>query len=311
MVPFLGKVPILEENTCVKKHWFSILYALCLISFTLYVLLDTFVITRTYQAVATEAPALVAPTATPVPVLQTERAYSDGNISITISEYREHDTTIYVADVILASPSALQTALAENAYGRNITEKTSSMAAEHDALLAINGDYYGSRERGYVLRNGVLYRATAARAQEDLVIWQDGSFSIIQEDEVSAESLLNQGAQQVFSFGPALVVDGQVAVTEADEVGKAMSSNPRTAIAIVDELHYLLVVSDGRTSASEGLSLRELADFLSALGATTAYNLDGGGSSTMVFAGNIINTPTTNGKRVSERSVSDIVFIGY
>ena len=45
------------------------------------------------------------------------------------------------------------------------------------------------------------------------------------------------------------------------------------------------------------------------LGAKTAYNLDGGGSSTMVFQGDVINRPTTNGKKISERSVSDIVCI--
>ena len=88
-----------------------------------------------------------------------------------------------------------------------------------------------------------------------------------------------------------------------------MASNPRTAIGVVDELHYLFVVSDGRTKTSEGLSLRELAEVLQELGAKTAYNLDGGGSSTMVFQGQVVNNPTTNGKRITERSVSDIVCI--
>ena len=89
-----------------------------------------------------------------------------------------------------------------------------------------------------------------------------------------------------------------------------MAKNPRTAIAMVDELHYLLVVSDGRTRESEGLSLYEFAEFLKARGAVTAYNLDGGGSSTMVFCGKVVNQPTTNGKSIRERSVSDIVYIG-
>ena len=47
------------------------------------------------------------------------------------------------------------------------------------------------------------------------------------------------------------------------------------------------------------------------LGVKTAYNLDGGGSSTMYFNGEVINTPTTDGRSVKERSVSDIVYIGY
>ena len=101
-----------------------------------------------------------------------------------------------------------------------------------------------------------------------------------------------------------------MAVSAADEVGKAMASNPRTAVGIIDDLHYVFVVSDGRTSESEGLSLKELAEFMQKLGVTTAYNLDGGGSSTMWFGGKVINNPTTSGS-IKERKVSDIVYIGY
>ena len=90
-----------------------------------------------------------------------------------------------------------------------------------------------------------------------------------------------------------------------------MSSNPRTAIGIIDENHYIIVVSDGRTNESEGLTLYQLAEVMQQYGATTAYNLDGGGSSTLYFNGQVINNPTTNGNTISERAVSDIVYIGY
>ncbi|WP_330390340.1 phosphodiester glycosidase family protein [Blautia sp. Marseille-P3201T] len=73
----------------------------------------------------------------------------------------------------------------------------------------------------------------------------------------------------------------------------------------------MFVVSDGRTEESEGLSLLELAEFMDTLGVETAYNLDGGGSSTMYFNGEVINKPTTSGRNIKERSVSDIVYIGY
>jgi len=49
---------------------------------------------------------------------------------------------------------------------------------------------------------------------------------------------------------------------------------------------------------------------MKSLGAKTAYNLDGGGSSTMVFQGSLINKPTTSGRDIRERKVSDIVYIG-
>ena len=108
--------------------------------------------------------------------------------------------------------------------------------------------------------------------------------------------------------------NGKISVDSDDEVGRAMASNPRTAIGIKSDGTYVFVVSDGRTDESEGLSLLQLAEFMENLGAETAYNLDGGGSSTMVFKGNIVNTPTGGGignGSGSERKVSDIVYIGY
>ena len=119
---------------------------------------------------------------------------------------------------------------------------------------------------------------------------------------------------QTLSFGPALIENGSISVDADDEVGRATASNPRTAIGIKSDGSYLFVVSDGRTEESEGLSLLELAQFMKEQGAVTAYNLDGGGSSTMVFNGTIINTPTGGGignGSGSERKVSDIVYIGY
>lgn len=234
--------------------------------------------------------------------------YTADGLTITLNEYRVNDTTVYVADITVDDPAQLQTALAGDTYERNVTGKTSAIAADNGAVLAINGDFYGARNTGYVIRNGVLYRNTPSGG-EDLVIWADGTFSIVSETQVTAQELLDRGAVQVLSFGPALVEDGAVSVSDSDEVGKAMASNPRTAIGIIDEGHYVLVVSDGRTGESEGLSLRELADFLAGLGVSTAYNLDGGGSSTMVFQGQVVNNPTTSGNSIKERSVSDIVYV--
>ena len=236
--------------------------------------------------------------------------YSDGNITVTLKEYRENDSTIYVADVQLTDSSYLKTALAQGSYGRNVTETTSEIAESVNAILAVNGDYYGAQEKGYVIRNGTLYRDTAIDNQEDLVIYEDGSFGIINESEVTAQELIEDGAVQTLSFGPALVQNGTITVSENEEVGQAMASNPRTAIGIIDDNHYVFVVSDGRTSESAGLSLYELAAFMDSLGVKTAYNLDGGGSSTMYFNGSVVNNPTTGGSTSKERSVSDIVYIG-
>lgn len=292
-----------------KRHRWAIVYTMALLGFTGYLAVDTFAISRVYTVVESEA-SNTSETASSSNIVSTKTAYSDDNITISLTEYREYDTSIYVADVQVSSPEYLKTALAQNAYGRNVTEKTSEMAEDNNAILAINGDYYGAQESGYVIRNGVIYRDTASDGQEDLVVYQDGSLGIIQEDEITAQELLDNGAQQVLSFGPALLENSTISVSQSEEVGKAKASNPRTAIGIIDDLHYVFVVSDGRTSESTGLSLYQMAEFMQRLGAKTAYNLDGGGSSTMYFNGKVVNNPTTNGSRIEERSVSDIVYIG-
>lgn len=314
----------------IPKYGFAVLFGLALLLFTGYLLADTFLIKRVYVTAAEEpaAQAIELQTAeetetiailaeeseaaeesVPNEPVATDTTYSDGNISVELKTYRLYETTVYVADVQLSSADYLRTAFAENSYGRNITAKTSTTAASVNAILAINGDYYGAQRSGYVIRGGVLYRSTSSGG-EDLVIYRDGSFGIVNEDEITAEELLASGAWNVLSFGPALVENGAVSVSENDEVGRAMASNPRTAIGVIDDLHYVFVVADGRTSDSDGLSLHELATFLQSIGCKTAYNLDGGGSSSMVFCGTLINNPV-NGRKSNERSVSDIVYIGY
>ena len=242
----------------------------------------------------------------------TDSSYKDSNVDINITTVRKNNTTVYVADVKLSDSSYLKTAIAYDSFGTNVTEATSSMATNNNAILAVNGDYYGADRSGYVIKNGVIYRNTVRSDSEypDLAVYKDGSFKIIYETEITAEELLADGVVNLFAFGPSLVEKGEISVDHNTEVRQAMTKNPRTAIGIVDKNHYILVVSDGRTNESEGLSLYELAEVLKEYGATTAYNLDGGGSSTMYFNGNIVNNPTTNGHRISEREVSDIVYIG-
>ncbi len=310
-----------------KSPKWTRIYKAALSIFTAFVLLDTFVIPHSYSSAtptngdtvstasttgtADTSSSKTASTATDK-ASTTGTSYSDGNITAKLTTCRESDTNLYVADVTLKSADYLQTFLANGTYGRNITATTSTIAEEANAILAINGDYYGAQQSGYVIRNGVLYRAISSDdSQEDLVIDKDGSFKIVTEGSVTAQQLLDDGAWQVLSFGPGLVENGEVAVSASEEVGKAKTSNPRTAIGQIDALHYVFVVSDGRTSESAGLRLSELASFMQGLGCKTAYNLDGGGSSTMVFNGTVINQPTTNGDTISERKVSDIVSIGY
>ena len=298
-----------------KRYAYASVVGLLLTGSFSYSMLKTFVLAETISTVATINTSTNTATASQAAKTATitDSSYKDDNISINLSEMTVNNTQVYVADITVSSSDYLKTAFAQNAFGTNVTAKTSETAADNNAILAVNGDYYGANSTGYVIRNGVVYRDTVREdsSNGDLVIYKDGSFKIIYEDQISADQLVKDGVVNLLAFGPALVENSEIAVGTNEEVGQALASNPRTAIGIIDENHYIIVVSDGRTSESKGLSLYQIAEVMKSYGVKTAYNLDGGGSSTLYFNGQVINKPTTGGNKISERAVSDIVYIGY
>ena len=295
----------------VKPYRWAIVYSILLSGAVIYILLLTFVIPRPISVVK-ELPVdnngveKEYELQKDEPLVITENSYHDKNIDITIETLREKETTFYVADIVIKDVNYLKTAFAKNTYGRNIKEISSLIAMEHKAIFAINGDYYGFRDSGYVLRNGVLYRDIPGDSPA-LGINNEGSFIIIDNDESWLE---NNTIWQVLSFGPLLIIDGQIVVDKTTKVPQEWKSNPRTAIGQVSALHYIAIVSDGRTPESAGFSLLALAEEFAKRNCTIAYNLDGGGSSTMYFNGNVINIPT-DGKIKKERPQSDIIYVGY
>ncbi len=243
-------------------------------------------------------------------VIITDHSYVDEHINISIETIEENGVVYYVADIQLSDVGYLKTAFANNIFGRNVTQTTSEMAAAHNAIIAINGDYYGFRDTGLIIRNGVLYRDVPDNSLSDqsLTIDNEGDFGIVDNNQASGTQLVEEGILQSFSFGPTLVVDGQVMATNDTTVSQ--DENPRTAIGQISPLHYIFIVVDGRSDESDGMTLQQLAQLFVDRGAEVAYNLDGGGSSAMWFNGNLINNPTS-GRRDGERDISDIIYIGY
>ena len=239
----------------------------------------------------------------------------DADISVTTVTTGTGDDTVtyYVADVTLTDATVLRSAFAQDAFGENITETTSDIAADNDAVFAINGDYYGFRDTGIVIRNGVVYRDEGAR--QGLAFYTDGHVEVYDETATTADQLVADGVWNTLSFGPALLEDGQV-LDGIDDVEvdtnfgnhSIQGEQPRTAVGVVDDNHLVFVVVDGRSPGySAGVTMTGLAEIMQGLGATTAYNLDGGGSSTMVFGGELVNDPLGKDQ---ERGTSDILYIG-
>lgn len=111
-------------------------------------------------------------------------------------------------------------------------------------------------------------------------------------------------AADIVGGGPRLVRGGRPAAG-MEGFSHAATRNPRTAAGVTSRGTLLFVTVDGRSSASVGMRLDELADELIALGAVEAMNLDGGGSTTMVVGDSVRNTPSDG----SERAVSDGILV--
>ncbi len=244
-------------------------------------------------------------------------AYVSDSASIEITRVTtgsgEDTVTYYVAEIVVSDATVIRSAFANDQYGRNIVADTSVIAAANEAILAINGDYYGFRDDGILIRNGVVYRDD--RVRTGLAIYLDGTMAIYDETETSAEELIAAGVWNTMSFGPALLDHGQV-LAGIDDVEvdtnfgnhSIQGNQPRTGLGMVEPNHYVFVVVDGRSPGySSGVTMTEFAQIFQDLGAVVAYNLDGGGSATMYFDGALVNNPLGRGK---ERGVSDILYIG-
>ncbi len=235
------------------------------------------------------------------------------SISTVVTGSGSDTVTYYVADVQLTDATALRSAFAQNSFGENIVENPSAIAEDNGAVFAINGDYYGFRDSGIIIRNGVIYRDSGART--GLAFYLDGHVEVYDETATTAQELLDSGVWNTLSFGPAIVENGEtVDGIESVEVDTNFGNHsiqgdqPRTAVGVIDDNHLVFVVVDGRSPGySQGVTLTGLADIMLGLGATTAYNLDGGGSSTMYFNGSLVNNPLGTG---TERGTSDILYIG-
>ena len=258
----------------------------------------------------------VTTTLPPDEVSVTETSYSDGHTTINIEKVTtgagDETLTYFVADVRLTDATYFKSAFAKNKFGSNIVEDTSAIARRNNAIFAVNGDYYGFRRTGIMIRNGVSYMNQPRRP--GLALRRDGSMSIYDEKTTSAKKLLADGVWNTASFGPPLVDDGRV-VEGIDKVEidtnwgnhSIQGRQPRAGFGMIAPNHFLFIVADGRAKGySRGVGMIEFAELFASRGAKVAYNLDGGGSATMYFNGKVVNRP---GGKNDERPTSDIYFI--
>ena len=143
-----------------------------------------------------------------------------------------------------------------------------------------------------------------------LVIDEDGDFHILDRPVRGSIGGTVNGKRilQAFSFGPALVENGQAFTSfEGEQKWIDMSANDRRqrmCICQTGPLSYRMVCCAGPFRGNSGMTLREFADLVASLGVETAYNLDGGDSTSLFFNKGRIN----NYGSTSQRKLRDIIY---
>ena len=239
-----------------------------------------------------------------------ELSYRTDRMSVSIEQKQKDGMTYFVCDIQLTDVSQLRTAFAGDDFKSGIYEATSDIAGRYAPVLAINADFCRYHRNGVIIRNGELLRKQNITKHHLLIVDEQGDMSALTDrtgkQGLVANDLVDKNTWQTFEFGPVLVENGEAATLPTSFYVACGDGyyEPRTAIGQKGPLHYVVIVVDGRRDGySTGASIPQLQQLFLDEGVDFAFNLDGGGSTTLYFLGEVVNMPS-GGK---ERSVSDVL----
>ena len=166
---------------------------------------------------------------------------------------------------------------------------------EHLGLLIDDGLYYSPPSSDFI----------------DWIYYKKGFSTIVNLEKYDQAFLSNLQKVAHWAIGTSysLIQNGKINLQNSERFDHAKYRHPRTLLGEKADGTFLLVVADGRSSASLGLNAQQSAELMQTLGAVNAVNLDGGGSSTMVLVENGIpklkNKPSNPGG--AERPVGSVL----
>ena len=239
----------------------------------------------------------------------TERAllYSYASSNVAVDIYHCALKTKYgkleyqIADIYMRDINCFKTHYRLNP---KYNAKTQKYAEEINAIVSTNGDNFnaGKIKDGLVIRNGAQIIPSGGKPQtqfsSDLcVLFYDGTMHAYdaKKDKIDYNEILAKYPYQAFYFGPKLLNDDGSAKTTFNSTNQISGYNPRTVLGYYEPGHYALIVVlgtreqityDGKNlgnGKSPGMKFEELSKLCEQLGLAMAYNLDGGGSSCMVW----------------------------
>ncbi len=238
------------------------------------------------------------------PTIRVSIEYKDA--SAYIHGYHGRDAGYWVVDIEIGDASQLRTASAFS-FDSDSTKPIEAIADEVNAVVAFNGDYVTRLNEGLIIRQGKSFRDKLKGKRDVLMIDEDGDFHVFHlpkkgelSDTVDGKDVIN-----AFYFGPILVENGEALKKMPDfQYLRPERNYARIAICQVASLHYKVILTTMEQDYTLGLQLKDFAQLCADEGVQTAYNLDGGLSTSLYF-----NHQRLNGqKKVNFRDIPDIFY---
>ena len=212
----------------------------------------------------------------------------DGNDLYKIVRIEEKNYNGFL--LVVYDPSRSSLATSRIVSGQSLVD----IANENDAVVAVNASGFSYRNgwnmipTGTVIRNGKVDSVGGRNTHGGGLIGFTKNHVLMLTTE-SSTNAIKKGMENAVTFGPFLIVNGKSATVTGNG---GWGVNPRTAIAQRKDGIVLFLVIDGRGgNGSSGISIKDMITLLEKYGAYNAANLDGGGSSTIVENGKILNDP--------------------
>lgn len=241
------------------------------------------------------------------PIVQSEEFpmyYQDLNTIIEITKERYADSDCFVAHIVTTDPLVLKTAFAEGQYNHH--QVMSEVMTDNNAVFMINGDFadYGNGYPSPTVREGQIITDITAPVLGERTLGLTTEGHLYEVTKNLYWEIENNHLRHSWTFYKGFtIINGERTIVWQG------TKNPRTFIGEVlrddEKLEYYLVVADGRRPDSRGVCLADEGAFLFDKGCSIAYNLDGGGSSEMMFDGKIINIPSGG----HERKDHDFIYV--
>lgn len=219
--------------------------------------------------------------------------YNSSTLSIELQRKSVHGVSYWVAHVRTKSSTQLKSALSYGTYG-GTRQTTQSAVTSNGGVIGVNGsafDYATGNPSplGMCIKNGKIY-GDYMTSYSVMAVKNDGTIYTPPQGLMGAD-LLKAGVKDTYNFGPIIINNGKIQ-PPWDETNKYY---PRTAVGMVKKNDYVLLVTD--TGTYSGLNHWDMANIFLSYGCQYAYNLDGGGSSTLCFNGKVMNKLIGNYQR--------------